>query len=988
MNKRTITITALLIGLCCVLPTATAQDAEPPAVQNLDEAFLRAAKYQPGSDAPAWEYIIDEVMRVQQLPEEREALADRLVELMRSDCTLACKRFCVRQLQVIGSTQQMEALAPLLADPDLSHYARYAFQATLNYDNWFNIYLLSALNKTAGPVKIGIMNTLAFGGGTKVTDALAANLIDSDTTVAQAAAEGLGTIGTPKATQALFAALEHDLEPIEIELPERFFGGPPLHTSGSNFEFEGYEPRPPCLAPKGTVLVSRGKPVTSSCQHPTAGELRQITDGDKHFEESSRIELDPGVQWVQIDLGDVFDIYAIVVWHAHRGLNVYFDVVTKVGDDSEFETGITVFNNDHDDSAGLGQGKDKEYIENYEGRAIRTPNGVRGRFVRLYSNGSVTSRPNHYVEVEVFGKPAGTPSGTNAKATTTGAVRPSVIDSLLRCAHASLEAGDSETAQAIFERLIADGKADHVRIAALYGIAKANPKLAIAPAAAALALHDPKWQQAALGLVRTLPGEEATQAFMQKMDAASPELQALLLDALVQRADPTAMPALEKALDSEDESLRLAAIAGLAVLGDATTALTLAELAAQNEGKLAKAAQASLAKLPGENVDSALLDALAQPDEKLRIEIIRALSERQAQGAFDTLLAQAGDPNKDVRHAAFRAVGKLGQPQNMPALLATLAQAPSDDIRNDAASAVIALARRIPPNDGPAQAIVDAFDSRPSAPIQATLLQILGEVGDPASLNALRTGAKSADPAVQEAAINALAGWPNPTPLEDLHQLSKKAPTEKLQDVALKGYVDMLRMPNERAAVDTLACYQEAMKLANTNATKSAILSGLGEMRNRKALAFVESCMADESIRSEAAVAAERIRKHYYRSTASNNSDRARLAHDGDIGSRWDTAAKQQPGQWYQLDMGGEATVAAIHLDTSRSANDYPRAYEAYIFNDEAEMDAPIAKGEGDKAVLEIKFDPPTTGRYIRILQTGASENNYWSIHELRVIAQ
>jgi hypothetical protein len=63
----------------------------------------------------------------------------------------------------------------------------------------------------------------------------------------------------------------------------------------------------------------------------------------------------------------------------------------------------TVFNNDNDNSSGLGIGKDKEYIETFQGRPFIVK-GIKARYVRLYSNGSTSSEMNHYVEVEVYGK--------------------------------------------------------------------------------------------------------------------------------------------------------------------------------------------------------------------------------------------------------------------------------------------------------------------------------------------------------------------------------------------------------------------------------------------------------------------------------------------------------------------------------------------------------------------------------------------------------
>ncbi len=201
-------------------------------------------------------------------------------------------------------------------------------------------------------------------------------------------------------------SLAEDMEAIKIELPEPFFGGTPLPYWGPNLEEEDFKDRPPYLAPKGTTIVSKGKKITSSCKDPLLGDLKQITDGDKEYVKDSLVELESGVQWVQIDLEQECDIYAVLVWHFHEGKRVYFDFVVKVGNDPEFKEAKAIYNNDHDNSAGLGVGKDKEYIETNKGRLIKTPDGVKGRYVRLYSNGNTGNEMNHYVEIEVFGKPA------------------------------------------------------------------------------------------------------------------------------------------------------------------------------------------------------------------------------------------------------------------------------------------------------------------------------------------------------------------------------------------------------------------------------------------------------------------------------------------------------------------------------------------------------------------------------------------------------
>jgi hypothetical protein len=193
-------------------------------------------------------------------------------------------------------------------------------------------------------------------------------------------------------------------EELKLKLPKPMFVGTPTNIKSPNLEPITGKPRPPFYVPTGTTLLSLKKKVTSSDSNPVIGELDMVTDGEKNGGDGYFIELGPGTQWVQIDLGASHAVYAILAWHYHSQARVYHDVIVQVSDDPNFKTGVTtVFNNDHDNSSKMGAGKDKEYIEVAEGKLF-DPKGAKGRYVRLYSNGNTTNDLNHYVEVEVYGK--------------------------------------------------------------------------------------------------------------------------------------------------------------------------------------------------------------------------------------------------------------------------------------------------------------------------------------------------------------------------------------------------------------------------------------------------------------------------------------------------------------------------------------------------------------------------------------------------------
>jgi hypothetical protein len=202
------------------------------------------------------------------------------------------------------------------------------------------------------------------------------------------------------------AAQEPGKEVLKIQLPKPMFIGTPKNIRTPNLETITGRPRGPFLVPVGTTLLSAGRPVTSSDKEPVIGEISFVTDGKKSGEDGYYVELGPMLQWVQIDLGQPHELEAIVCWHYHSQARVYRDVIVQVSDDKDFISGVTtVFNNDHDNSAGLGAGRDKEYIETFDGKLF-DPKGVKARYVRLYSSGNTSNDMNHYVEVEVYGLPA------------------------------------------------------------------------------------------------------------------------------------------------------------------------------------------------------------------------------------------------------------------------------------------------------------------------------------------------------------------------------------------------------------------------------------------------------------------------------------------------------------------------------------------------------------------------------------------------------
>ena len=198
---------------------------------------------------------------------------------------------------------------------------------------------------------------------------------------------------------------ESKLVPIKLELPKPMFIGTPQNLNVKNLQKPLGKPRPAFLAPVGTKNVALGKTIYSSEDFPVIGEIEMITDGDKNAAEGSFVELGPFLQDVTIDLEENYKMFAIVFWHYHKQARVYFDVVVQTADNKDMTENVhTLFNNDMDNSAGFGVGKDMHYVETSEGKLLDAK-GVTGRFVKLYSRGNTNNDLNHYIEVAVYGLP-------------------------------------------------------------------------------------------------------------------------------------------------------------------------------------------------------------------------------------------------------------------------------------------------------------------------------------------------------------------------------------------------------------------------------------------------------------------------------------------------------------------------------------------------------------------------------------------------------
>jgi len=213
MKAYPLVLVAMLASLLVVaaMPASFAQD--------LDAAFKAVANYKFGESREPLTVVSDAIVDSQSKPEQRKALVGKLVALLkRDDVTYEGKDFACRQLSIAGGEEAVPALAALLTNEKTSNMARYALERIPG--DAADKALLSAVGKTSGLARIGIVNSLGERRKPGAVNALAGLAKNNDAPTAEAAWAALAKIANADAVKALAAAKKSPSSPAHAKWAE------------------------------------------------------------------------------------------------------------------------------------------------------------------------------------------------------------------------------------------------------------------------------------------------------------------------------------------------------------------------------------------------------------------------------------------------------------------------------------------------------------------------------------------------------------------------------------------------------------------------------------------------------------------------------------------------------------------------------------------------------------------------------------------------
>lgn len=428
-----------------------------------------------------------------------------------------------------------------------------------------------------------------------------------------------------------------------------------------------------------------------------------------------------------------------------------------------------------------------------------------------------------------------------------------LCEGLLRCAETQAAKGGRKQALVIYDRLRATQTPHQVRTAALRGAILTRQEDGLPLLRETLRSGDYAIFAAGVSTAQEMPGREVTRLLAGELATLPADRQVLLIQTLARRADDTALPALFNAARSGEKPVRLAAIRAIAAFGNVTALPVLVDVLGDADKDIAAAAEESLAALPGKEVDAAIVTLIASGPAARRLTAMDLTVRRRMTSAIPALFDAAADSEPQIRIAAASKVGELAGPAELPRLLDLLARAasPEDLEATEQALSAVSLKAADPAS---CVAQIEARLAQASPPRKCALVRVLGAVGGPNALKAVRAAANDPNAQVHAAAIRALGGWSTVDAAPDLLELAKTAGNATDKMICLRGYLRLAGQADLPVDKRLTLCRQAAA-LAQKDDEKKLLLAALGEIPSVEVLDLVAPYLGEAGTKEEASTA-------------------------------------------------------------------------------------------------------------------------------------
>jgi HEAT repeat protein len=342
----------------------------------------------------------------------------------------------------------------------------------------------------------------------------------------------------------------------------------------------------------------------------------------------------------------------------------------------------------------------------------------------------------------------------------------------------------------------------------------------------------------------------------KKLNHAAPEVKVEILNMLAKSESKEALPAVLKNLKSKDQALKFAAINAASNLGGETVLDNLYQVMRRGDSATIFAVQDAVSHMKGTDIPGKIAGYLPESSPGLQVTLINILATRQANAQISNIYARLNSGDSMVRIASFGALQAMATRNDLPALFKLM--------RNESSSASLRSIQK---------ALLAAYagSSNQAADVEQVLKElsaasrekkqwyygILASLGGPMALSAV-SQAYDTDSLNSKAALKALASWSDAGSAPKLLDISRDQSRGTDRDIALLGYLNLLRS-STISAEQRLLKLRDAMEVAQRNERKLMILEDLSQSKNLEAMLFAGKYLEDPALQDRAAQTVMRI---------------------------------------------------------------------------------------------------------------------------------
>jgi len=430
-----------------------------------------------------------------------------------------------------------------------------------------------------------------------------------------------------------------------------------------------------------------------------------------------------------------------------------------------------------------------------------------------------------------------------------------ICEGLFRCAELFTAQGRSNKAIAIYDQLQTLKAPHQVRAGALRGSITARRKNGLPLLRKYLRSDDYILFSAAVQASQELAGTEVTQALTAVLNQLPPDNQILVLQALGNRHDVSAIPAVIKVAKDSKTASRVTALKVLGQLANVSVVSTLVAATVDSNAEIAKTARFTLIGLPSnKEIDAAILTMAEKGKFNARLVAIDVVAQRRIATGHQLLLKVANDPDKRIRIAAIEALRETVKTSDLTNLLAMLVNRRDAEEIRAVEKVVKAVCGKFNDKKECTRSLLLTLQKARVAESKCALLRLLPMTGGTDALQAVRAATRNANLQVRKTAIGSLCEWPTVDVAPDLLNLAKSLPDVPGRIGPLRSYINLIQ-DKSLSTEKKLAMSRQAAALVQRDQEKKLLLGVLGKVPTIEALSMAMAYLDNTATKNEACIA-------------------------------------------------------------------------------------------------------------------------------------